>query len=949
MQKMIIMLCIKPVVRFFILLPVFIIRTAYAAEVSESFDRPDTDFSPEAAVSIGDGWILAKGRGDATAVVRIQQGRVAFDHTGGTKAEDLVLFQEKMELQDRFSVAVDIFSDTAPSQSALYGLAFNYRKDGSFYAARIHTGASATILQFLKVSADGKGKAFANIQGPQLKTGSLYHLQIESVTPGSFKYTLTGPGLENGLQGSAVDTKAPLSGGCAGLYINQGKSAPRFDNFSVQTEQEVTATSRAPQPRAARQVSLEGIVYPSDLASVVDVTKPPYNADPTGQTDCTAALIQAVDDVLRPDYEALKQTLLTMKEKPQLMVWYSKLPFDDRQQFMQKNPLAAVGQQRPQGIFPYKATPARIIYFPNGTYSVSDTITYSYNDLINKKGLELCWRLHFRGQSRDGAIIRLTDSSPGFGPGADKPVVSFIHDGRSSNVAMQNSFEDLTVEIGAGNPGAAGINFFANNCGVVRRVAIRAADEQKAGFAGLEIKGKSSTAMLISDLLVDGFDYGIKIENTGDNDNAVVENAALSGQRIAGILLKDRNASIRRLTSSNAVPAVQIEGEATLALLDSELTGTGAASGRPAIDFKKGQLLARDITTAGYAQAVARSGQSLAAGGLVREYLSTPWRRAFEDSGLPARLPVEETPAFPWPQLSDWVSVNSFGAKGDGFADDTAAIQAAMNAGKPAVYFQPGIYLVDRTITIPPAVQRVNFMYADLVAGGHLLELTNGAAFRVEGESSRPLLLEDLFAFELFYGMRLVEHASQRTLVLSDLHTQSARMYFNSVPGGKVFIENCASAVPNDKPLPGGFIFTGQQVWARQMDPERARPMTLNQNSKLWVLGFRTEARDRTAFVTAEGGVTEVMGGHFSFHGSGEPAPQVKSSNSATTVFAAAMALSPNVDRHTYSPVEDAAGAENRKMAWDQFPVFKGSQAVIIYSGDNRNPVTVNKEQGADR
>jgi len=504
---------------------------------------------------------------------------------------------------------------------------------------------------------------------------------------------------------------------------------------------------------------------------------------------------------------------------------------------------------------------------------------------------------------------------------------------------MQNSFEDMTIEVGLGNPGASGLNFFANNCGVVRRTVIRSTGPEKAGHAGLEIKEKSSTAMLISDVQIEGFDYGIKIEGASDTDNAVIEHATLSGQHTAGFLLKDRNASVRCLSSRNAIPSVRIEGSATLAMMDSNLTGTGSASGLPAIDWKGGCLLLRGVQTAGYGQTVARSDHPPVADGMIQEYLSHPWQQASDASTRPARLPVEETPSFPWPKQTDWVSVNSFGAKGDGFTDDTAAIQEAMKSGKPAVYFQPGTYLIDATIAIPPAVERVNFMYADLVSGGHLLEQTSGAAFRVDGESPKPLLMEDLFGFELFYGPRLVEHASRRTLVMKDMQTQAARMYFNSVPGGKVFIENCASAVPNDRPLPGGFTFSGQQVWARQLNPERSQPMVLNKGSQLWVLGFRTEARDRTGFMTTDGATTEIMGGHFSFHGSGEPAPQVISRDSATTVFSAAMSFPPSARAKAYRLVEDTQEGETKGIEWNRFPSLRPDEVAAIYSRDSRkNP-----------
>lgn len=47
------------------------------------------------------------------------------------------------------------------------------------------------------------------------------------------------------------------------------------------------------------------------------------------------------------------------------------------------------------------------------------------------------------------------------------------------------------------------------------------------------------------------------------------------------------------------------------------------------------------------------------------------------------------------------VSVKDFGAVGDGVADDTAAIQAAINSGKGAVIFPAGRYRVTSNITVP--------------------------------------------------------------------------------------------------------------------------------------------------------------------------------------------------------------------------------------------------------
>ena len=53
---------------------------------------------------------------------------------------------------------------------------------------------------------------------------------------------------------------------------------------------------------------------------------------------------------------------------------------------------------------------------------------------------------------------------------------------------------------------------------------------------------------------------------------------------------------------------------------------------------------------------------------------------------------------------SDYVSVRSYGARGDGRTDDTAAVQAALDAGKN-VYFPSGQYLITRSLRVKSSGQ----------------------------------------------------------------------------------------------------------------------------------------------------------------------------------------------------------------------------------------------------
>jgi hypothetical protein len=77
--------------------------------------------------------------------------------------------------------------------------------------------------------------------------------------------------------------------------------------------------------------------------------------------------------------------------------------------------------------------------------------------------------------------------------------------------------------------------------------------------------------------------------------------------------------------------------------------------------------------------------------------------RSMELRHVTAAIP--ELPRLDWEERSDWLNVKTkFGATGDGKADDTAAIQAALDSlkdgfGQPnTVYFPPGVYRITKTL-----------------------------------------------------------------------------------------------------------------------------------------------------------------------------------------------------------------------------------------------------------
>lgn len=134
------------------------------------------------------------------------------------------------------------------------------------------------------------------------------------------------------------------------------------------------------------------IVYPSGLKTVIDVTKPPYNCDNTGVNDCTEALICAMDDIVRPARDG-QRTI--EKELSEMTV----------EEFI--HPSSVENRIRGgewQAIFPADLAPAKILYFPKGVYRVSNTITYTIEDLHNSRRNELNRQIIIRGESQKETI-----------------------------------------------------------------------------------------------------------------------------------------------------------------------------------------------------------------------------------------------------------------------------------------------------------------------------------------------------------------------------------------------------------------------------------------------------------------------------------------------------------------------------------------------------------------
>ena len=595
---------------------------------------------------------------------------------------------------------------------------------------------------------------------------------------------------------------------------------------------------------------LAPFVSRGETGAVLNLCEAPYAADPTGKRDSTEAILRALDDVTRITQLAFRQGLAEVEALPAKGEHYLT---------------GSVENHRADGVvhvsccarLPY----VPVLYFPEGTYLVSDTLCYRHKDLQNTYKNELNQWIRIRGAGVGRTVIRLKDGSAGFGSGSRKPVISFIA-AEKSNVSMSNYCEDLTIHTGSGNPGAVGLDFFANNSGAVRNLRIISGDG--SGFAGLQLGHSNYSGILIKHVEVEGFDHGLHIDSGTFGMFAHAEDIRLRGQRVSAITVGAMSLSLRKIETTDVpVGLTCTSPQGFTVLVDSTLNGKGPTG----INRKAGGLYVSNVKLSGFDDA-----------GEIDERVFPAAFGAKEAKGM-ARLPVEETPVYQTSGKSP-VGVRRFGAIGNGVNDDSPAIQAALASGAADIRFEPGRYLLNNPVVIPAGVEHIDFGFCDLVAGVDLKK-SDREGFVIAGDgvsdqSVRPVFIERLMAWEQWNGEHCTfTHACTRTVCFKDMHTQTLDFYRNTVPGAKVFFDNVATTSGS---FPGAtghgrcpVSLTGQKVWARQLNPERGEPMILNDGSDLVLMGYKSEG-EGTVVRTIHGGRTEVMGGVVNFGGQENPA-----------------------------------------------------------------------------
>ena len=576
-----------------------------------------------------------------------------------------------------------------------------------------------------------------------------------------------------------------------------------------------------PTTQAGDRYPTVNCVYPPEAmfgngkgGTVLDITRAPFNARGDGKTDDTAAFVRAYDFVLREQDKVgyLGTAMLnTAKNIP------------NEEGYASDGPLKSTDS-------------SFIIYIPNGEYLVSDTIIYSMPDRTPGqrrdeflKGGEmqelssgwerLIW-IRFIGQNRDKTVIKLKDNAPGFGAGAQKAVVAY---GKSSfnNRKALSALRNLTVDTGKGNVGAVAVDFTGANKAQINNVTLRSGDG--SGDCGLLLK-RPPVIGYHHDITIEGFDYGLA-SRIGHASAPVFEYVTLRNQNRAGILLREQaegdrgsgqaTLAVRKLRTEGRAPAAQLDVEGGhLVLLDSELVGADAT--QPAIDLKHGQLFASNVRASGYREAVAQNARAVAKAGDIGLFVSGQVVNLGAELSPFARMAVREAPTVDWPSGPDeWATPAQFGAKGDGATDDTKAVQAAFDAGKPFVFLTQANYKISAPIQVPAGVRAVDGMFRS----------NPDLTLVVNAPSQTPVRFSDLFKSD-------VRQTGKRPVVLD-----MAEATYRNTPGARgsvLYLLNGSYPTPARNKA-------NIEVRAWSLNNEGKGLPVVCDGATSWVLGMKTE------------------------------------------------------------------------------------------------------------
>ncbi|MBI4976425.1 MAG: hypothetical protein HZC28_03025 [Spirochaetes bacterium] len=473
---------------------------------------------------------------------------------------------------------------------------------------------------------------------------------------------------------------------------------------------------------------------------------------------------------------------------------------------------------------------APLVYLPNGTYRVSDTIQLCATGADNE------W-MTFQGESMTGTVIRLADKASGFGDRNNPKAVVLATPQPGGATFQHQSVIDLTINTGSNNPGVIALDQHANNVGVSENLLLKSADGN--GYLGFAFNRNYGGTHFVKNVEVVGFSTGFDLSIRSAKSNILLEHIIVRNAHI-GIYCQKRCIGIRDLQTFNVDKPVDNEDETNLAIIDSAFS-YDRAGGSCGIDFRhtSGHLFVRNVSAKGFKSVVADNGTP--AGGTYIDEWHTGDGVKLSDRA-PDRtlnLPIKETPDLAW-DLSKSVIVDC-----EKQVYDSDAIQNAIDkSGKEIVILSgvdrsrnnTGIVKLDKSIYVRGGVRRIY---------GSKMEVSFDAdddpryAFIIE-TGGWPMVSIDTFK-NVNGGIR---NQSSKTVVLRELRLRHPfRTCYETAAEkpGDLFLESF-NPVGNNKALEPGpqLIFRNQKVWSRGLNMTGVSDQLHAYNSDVWLFGINS-------------------------------------------------------------------------------------------------------------
>ena len=363
-----------------------------------------------------------------------------------------------------------------------------------------------------------------------------------------------------------------------------------------------------------------------------------------------------------------------------------------------------------------------IVYLPSGRYRVTRTI--------------FVWpavRIFGVGPTRP--VILLGDATPGFQKGVDTMLM--FAGARASGTAagarhipfsppdsvpfdphiadanpgtFYSALSNVDFEIGTGNPAAAAIRFHAAQHAYLSHIDFRIG----SGLAGI-YQGANE----IEDVHFHGGRYGILTEKPSPAWQFTLIDSSFDGQREAAIREHEAGLTLVNVRLRNVPVGIDIDKGYGDWLWGKDVRFENVAKAAVVISNEgnaytqigfENALASRTPTFARFRD----SGKTVAGVGAAYRIKAFNYGLTLAGLGVSGqfatRIDAEPLAALPaaqasairaLPPVSEWASVRRLGAKGDGSSDDTAAIQAAIDAHR-VVYFPIGRYIVTDTLRLKP-------------------------------------------------------------------------------------------------------------------------------------------------------------------------------------------------------------------------------------------------------